>query len=182
MFLGSVAKFLRGGGGGGDDVAVVKCNERRQAVRRCMENDSGTVLFSVVVVVGFVPGLPSRDVVVVVVVDSWRDSIIWEAVSSVVGAGLGGGSLGRLLAAFHGWTESVNFLGGTGVMGMAFFMSDSFTEGPPDDWALAGEARENPHLVGPPGVWSGLAGGKVAMGGATCLCENVGAVPPMLAL
>lgn len=41
MFLGSVAKFLRGGGGGGDDVAVVKCNERRQAVRRCMGDDSG---------------------------------------------------------------------------------------------------------------------------------------------
>ena len=39
--LGSVAKFLRGGGGGGDEVAVVKCKDRRQALRRGIGEDSG---------------------------------------------------------------------------------------------------------------------------------------------
>lgn len=41
--FGSVAKFLRGGGGGGDEVAVVKCKDRRQALRRGMGEDSSGV-------------------------------------------------------------------------------------------------------------------------------------------
>ena len=162
--VGSVAKFLRGGGGGGEDVAVVKCNERRQAVRRCI--DSATA-------VDFVPAvlLPRRED------ESCRDSIIcWAVVDSsvVVEAAGRGGSVVRLLT-FHGC--SANFLGGSGVTGRAFFMSESLTDGPVDAWALAGEARENwPHLV----ASAGLVGGKVAMGGATCF--SAGAVPPMLAL
>jgi hypothetical protein len=62
-------------------------------------------------------------------------------------------------------------------MGMAFFMSDNFTdpvvvvvvedEEAETLVALASDGRDTPHLVG---VGSELlAGGKVAMGGATCL-------------
>ncbi len=59
---------------------------------------------------------------------------------------------------------------------MAFFMSDNFTdpvvvvvedEEAETLVALASDGRDTPHLVG---VGSELlAGGKVAMGGATCL-------------
>ncbi len=48
--FGSVAKFLRGGGGGGDEVAVVKCKDRRQALRRGMGEDSGGVASLVLLV------------------------------------------------------------------------------------------------------------------------------------
>lgn len=70
----------------------------------------------------------------------------------------------------------VNFLAGTGVMGSAFFMSDNLTE----PVVLAVVALPNPHLVTLDSEL--LAGGKVAIGGATCLGDENGAVPPMLAL
>ena len=57
-------------------------------------------------------------------------------------------------------------------MGMAFFMSDNFTDPvvvveEETLVALAGDGRDTPHLVGTGSEL--LAGGKVAMGGATCL-------------
>lgn len=58
-------------------------------------------------------------------------------------------------------------------MGMAFFMSDNFTDPvvvveEETLVVLAGDGRDTPHLVGT-GSAELLAGGKVAMGGATCL-------------
>lgn len=58
-------------------------------------------------------------------------------------------------------------------MGMAFFMSDNFTDPvvvvveEETLVVLAGNGRDTPHLVGTGSEL--LAGGKVAMGGATCL-------------
>lgn len=74
----------------------------------------------------------------------------------------------------------VNFLAGTGVIGSAFFMSDNFTE--PICDVLAGVVTRGVDHLETPLLSELLTGGRVAMGGATCLEDENGTVPPMLAL